>query len=168
MALTVETGAIVANADSYVSMADADTYFTNHGSPAEWTDATDAVKESALRYATQWIDATFSWRGEVVSNDQVLDWPRAGVYDDEDRYVDSDSVPRLLRDATCEAALEHIRDALNVGKDRGGMVKRQRVEGAVEIEFMDYAPGERVRRYVVELLSPLLSYSSTGLRLVRA
>lgn len=167
MALTPETGAIVENADSYVSLAAADTYFTNHGSPSEWTGATDAVKESALRYATQWIDATFSWRGEVVSNDQVLDWPRAGVYDDEDRYVDSASLPRLLKDATCEAALEHIRDALNVGKDRGGMVKRTKL-GPLEKEFADYAPGDRPRRFVAELLAPLLGYSSTGLRLVRA
>lgn len=168
MALTVETGAIVAGADSYQSLAAADTYFTNHGSPSEWEDATDPVKESALRYATRWIDSTLTWRGEIVDNDQVLDWPRAGVYDDENRLVASDSIPQILKDATCEAALEHLRSALNVGLDRGGAIKRRRVEGAVETEYMDGAPGERVRRFVADLLTPYLAASPAGLRLVRA
>lgn len=168
MALTVETGAVVAGADSYIALADASTYFTNHGSPSEWADATDAVREAALRYATQWIDANFSWKGEIVDSDQVLDWPRAGVFDDENRLISSTSIPRLLKDAQCEAALEHLKSSLIAGLDRGGRVKRQRVEGAVEIEFADYAPGERVRYHVERLLAPFLAPSSTGLRLVRA
>ena len=43
MTLTVETGAIVANANSYVSIADCDSYHTLMGN-ATWT-GTDAVKE---------------------------------------------------------------------------------------------------------------------------
>lgn len=168
MALTVETGAVVAGADSYISLADANTYFTNHGSPSEWADATDAEKEAALRYAVQWIDSAFSWKGEVKDDDQVLDWPRAGVYDDERRLVASTSIPQRVKDAQCEAALEHLKSSLIAGLDRGGRVKRRRVEGAVEIEFADYAPGERARYHVERLLAPFLAASSYGLRLVRA
>ena len=168
MALTVETGAVVAGADSYISLADADTYFTNHGSPSEWADATDAAQEAALRYAVQWIDSSFSWKGEIVDDDQVLDWPRAGVYDDERRLVASTSIPQRVKDAQCEAALEHLKSSLIAGLARGGKVKRQRVEGAVEIEYADHAPGERVRYHVERLLAPFLAASSYGLRLMRA
>lgn len=167
MALVVEDGSVVAGADAYVSLSAANTYFTNHGAPTQWTGATDAVKEAAIRYATQWLDAVFSWRGEVVSNDQVLDWPRAGVYDDENRYVDSDSIPRLLKDATCEAALEHLKSSLIEGKERGGKVKRTKL-GPIEKEFMDGAPGERSRPFVSQLVAPFVAYSASGLRLVRA
>jgi len=168
LALTVETGAVVANADSYISLADAETYATERGFGATWSGATDPAKEAALRYGTQWIDAEFSWKGELKDDDQVLDWPRAGVYDDENRLVSSTAIPRLLKQAVVEAALEHLTSALNVGLDRGGRLKRERVEGAVEREFMDSAPGERTRYYIAALLAPFLAASPASLRLVKA
>ena len=39
MALTVETGTGLANADSYISVADADTYVANHTDASTWVDA---------------------------------------------------------------------------------------------------------------------------------
>lgn len=167
MALTVEDGSVVAGADSYISLADAETYFTNHGPPSGWT-GTDAVKEGALRYAASWLDSTYAWAGVIVDSDQALDWPRSGVYDDEGRLLAADEIPQRLRDAQCEAALEHLSAALNVGLDRGGLVKRRKV-GPLETEFADHAPGRRVRDYLDALVAPLTSGGSPlNLRLVKA
>lgn len=43
-------------ADSYVTLAEANTYFTSRGDAALWTALTDAQKESQLKLATMQID----------------------------------------------------------------------------------------------------------------
>jgi hypothetical protein len=154
----VEDGTIVANADSYTSVTDADTYFTAHGSPATWTAATTAEKEGALRTARQWMDHAFDWKGVIVDDDQVLDWPRDQVYDDEGRAIATTTIPQALKDAQCEAALEHLTSSLSTPVARGGMVKRTKV-GPLEKEFMDGAPGGRIRSFISGLLGP---YSTSG------
>lgn len=113
MALVVETGAGVAGADSYISVADADTYFTEHGSPSTWTSASTAEKESALRYAAVWVD-DHAWLSTLVSATQALAWPRNGFTDHKGRTWLSTQVPGDVVDAQCEAALAHLAgDGLN-------------------------------------------------------
>lgn len=56
MALTVETGYGLTGADSYAAVADADTYWTARGGNAKWTAATPAQKETALRFASEFVD----------------------------------------------------------------------------------------------------------------
>ena len=170
MALTVEDGTGLAGAESYVSVADATTYFTAHGSPAAWTGlATDAAKESALRYAVRWLDARYAWPGELESETQALAWPRLDAYDREGRNL-SGTVPQLVKDAQCEAALLHVAGALNATRARAGLVKRIKV-GPVEQEFADGAPGGRSVPFVDALLANIARYgggSAFGaVRLVR-
>src|SRR4051794_29732341 len=114
MALIVEDGTGLATADSYLSLADANIYFTNHGSPVEWTGAADAAKESALRYAARWLDGKFTWIGLLVQGTQSLEWPRIqglaykDTIDWEGRVYDP--VPQKVKDAQCEVALAHLKN----------------------------------------------------------
>jgi len=156
MALTVEDGTVVAGADSYLSLAAADTYHSSHGSPTAWASATDPAKEAALRYATQWVDGKFQFLGSVADSDQVLDWPRQNVWDDEGRSVAADIVPQRVKDATAEMALAHIGAALNASLARGGAVRREQV-GPVAVEYMESANPETDFPYVRRLLAPLLN-----------
>ncbi len=151
MSLVVEDGTIVAGAESYLSVADADTYWGEHGSPTAWTGATTAVKEAALRYSTQWIDDNFVWTGLIVSSAQVLDWPRQSVYDDQGRLVSDSIIPQRLKDATAEMAKNHIDSALDATQARGGDVKREKVD-VIEIEYMDWASPGTDYSYVKKLL----------------
>jgi hypothetical protein len=167
LALTPEDGSIVAGADTYVSLEAVETYFAAHGAPTDWT-GTNAVKEGALRVARQWIDSAYTWKGGIVDETQALDWPRQGVYDDEGRAVAEDSIPQALKDAQCEAAVEHLRSSLTVPLERAGMLKRERVEGAVEREFMDGAPGARLRSFLTQLLAPLIVSGPGAFRFERA
>ncbi len=93
MALIVEDGSVVPNADSYISVADATTYFENHGDPQLWPNSHQDIKEGALRYATTTIDGMFRWTGEVFSLPQPLGWPRTAATDNENRTINNNARP---------------------------------------------------------------------------
>lgn len=77
MTLIVEDGTGKADAESYGSVADADTYHSKFGNSG-WADFTTDEKESSLRRAAQYIDITYGSRypGYVVRPTQALGWPR--------------------------------------------------------------------------------------------
>lgn len=111
MALTVEDGTVVADAESYISVSAADTYWTKHGSPSAWSggSVTTASKENALRMATQYLDAIYGgrWKGDRFDDEQVLDWPREGVEIDGVE-VEETPLPRALTEACAELAYRHL------------------------------------------------------------
>jgi len=103
MALIVEDGTGLVDAESYVSVVDCGTYCTAHGLSA-WT-GTDAVKESALRNATQYIDTNYSFRYDKTYVDQALEFPR--YYWEWD-----DPVMNRVRAACCELAVKALSGSL--------------------------------------------------------
>lgn len=161
MALVPETGAGLANADSLISLAAADAYFAAHGSPSAWTALADAAKESALRYASRWLSSRYVWLGAIVQNSstapQALAWPRGGVNDHEGRVIADDSVPAVVREAVCEAALEHTSAVLNEVRARGGEVASVSV-GPISQSFFAGATAGRTFPYLDTLLSGLYSH----------
>ena len=113
MALIVETGSGSTTADAYISVSDSDTYHTEHSDSTDWSGATTAVKENAIRVATQYLDSKYkySWKGRRSNQTQRLSWPRFDVQDEDGFVVPSDDLPRGLEDACAEAALLHITEA---------------------------------------------------------
>lgn len=105
MALTVENGTGIGTADAFVSLADCGAYHTAYQNAA-WGTAAEADQEAAIRRATDWISNYFHWKGyRVRGRDQALEWPRTSVYDRNQWLVASNTVPREVVNATCEAAL---------------------------------------------------------------
>lgn len=141
---TVETGAGLSNANSYVSVADADQYHDDFGAPAAWTGATEAAKQAALRAATQYLDAEYGWRwkGVKANETQALDWPRYNV-DRETFLLDSTVVPTEVEQATALLALKNIGGtALLPDIVNDGAVARTRVKvGPIE-EETEYVGGK--------------------------
>lgn len=166
MALVVETGAGLANAESYISVTDADAYFAAHGSPAAWTAATTPVKESALRYAAQWLDRRYSWISAIYVVTQALSWPRWLSYDSDGRTV-AVGVPQRIKDAQCEAALAHLAGTLAEVRDRGGAIQSVSA-GSVEVVWSPGASSGRTFPYIDSLVAPLLEFGGGQRRLVRA
>lgn len=102
------------SSNSYVTLADANSYFTDRGDPADWANATDAEKQASLIYATTYIDNSMSWTSYIYSTDQALDWPRAQFVDKEGRTIGGAGViPQKIKDSVCELALAHLKDNLN-------------------------------------------------------
>lgn len=104
MALITEDGTGRDDAESYVTVAYADNYATAHGLSA-WTGA-DAVKEAALRNATQYIDTTYNFRSAKSYQYQALEFPRQ-MWDWE-----LDPLMTRLRSATVELAVKALTENL--------------------------------------------------------
>lgn len=120
MAFTPETGAIVANANSYVTLAYANAYFVDRGSPTDWTNAVNEDRQAALIYATTWLDQNMNWYSTIQDLSQSLGWPRVSFFDREGRTVGGSGViPVPVKDATCELALQWLKDDFTDSSNEG-------------------------------------------------
>lgn len=159
MALIVENGDGLPDAESYVSVAEADSYHEDYGN-TEWSSASPADRGIALRRATQWIDGKYGRRFIGIPSDgsQALLWPRR----ESDAYCTSlTGIPVKLRQATAEAALLIVRgEDLTPALYRGGMVDREAVEG-IEIEYSPHAPVGTVYLTVENLLCGIVRPKGT-------
>lgn len=104
MSVTIVATAGATDANSYSTVADADTYHEGHPYASTWDDATTDQKIRALVTATRLLDQHFAWIGEVASSDQALRWPRAAAYDRDGRQLANDTVPTVIADGTAELA----------------------------------------------------------------
>lgn len=102
MALTVETGSIVAGADSYVELATYQAY----GAARGWTlTGTDATDEANLVRAFDAINRLWVYKGEPVDEDhQVGAFPRYIIKSRWEYVTPADEVPQKVQDAQCELA----------------------------------------------------------------
>lgn len=119
MAFVAEDGTGLSNANSYVSLVDANAYFVQMANPTEWVNANNLERQAALIYATAWLDANFTWYSSVYVTTQSLGWPRWTFYDEESREIPSGIVPQPVKDMTCELALEHLKNAFNDTTNEG-------------------------------------------------
>ena len=146
MALIVEDGTGLANAESYASVAEANSYHTNYGN-SSWPSANTEQKEVALRNATEYLDAYFNgtWKGNAKTEIQALAWPRQEVIDEEDRAVDDSSVPIKLKYATSYLALRALTESLMPDQqDTSGVTYERKKLGQMEKETRWEGTGGKV------------------------
>lgn len=105
MALIVEDGTGLSNADSYQSLTAADSYAANFGLTA-WSSLAaspgidDTQKEVALRNATLNIDISRIYIGVKLNDDQSLEFPRSPE--------DEIGMPQRVRDCAVILADLHV------------------------------------------------------------
>ena len=165
--LITETGAGLPNAESYVSVADADVYHSKRLNTA-WAALNEATKEGLLIKATEYMVGQYRerWKGQRRTSTQSLDWPRYDVeLDDVCAYLGSDIVPVEVQNACAALALQ-----ANSG-DLAPALKRtvkEKVIGPIKTVYADGAP-EVVRYRAVDLmLKPFLCGSGLTGRMVRS
>jgi hypothetical protein len=167
MALVTEDGTGLLTAESYLSVTDADTYWSNRGN-ATWAAALTADKEEALRRSTQFLDATFRWVGKISTTEQALGWPRYSAFDHEGRLL-SEQVPTLLEMACAELALEGLTAELLVTVSRNDRVSRVKA-GSVEVEFEHGISSQKAFDLASRILAPLFTsrVGGSSIQLVKA
>ena len=135
MALIVEDGTGLANADSYASVAFADSYFANRMT-SNW-DSSDSHKEILLRLATDHIDIVYGQRfkGAKSTLSQSLQFPRIGVAVDGFDLAEN-VVPIEVQRACCEFALAANTQLLMPNLTQG--VKREKID-VIEIEYDEFS-----------------------------
>ena len=163
--LVVEDGAGLSNAESFCSVAEADTYHDKRGNAA-WAAKSLGDKEAALRSATDYMEQTFrfEWDGYRYSDVQSLSWPRYEVrqrdtvygYRYWPAYYGYNTVPQLVRWACAELALRATQAALT--KDTGGPLKKRVKVDVIETEYVESSLQQQVTyRSVEDMLDPFLS-----------
>lgn len=106
----VETGAVIANANSLVSVVDADQINLDYENSSGWIAATQAIKERALRLATQYLNLHYIWNGYKVNANQTCQWPRDYVYDEDGWIIDNDIVHEHVKQACVYLAIRVVVD----------------------------------------------------------
>lgn len=152
MALITEDGTGKTDAESYISVSAADTYFSNRGN-STWDAATTAAKEQALRKATDFLDMTFIWMGRLQDTDQALNWPRGGAFDPNGREL-TDEVPVMVQRATAELAVEALSADLLSTQSRDDQVKSAQA-GSVAVTYEDNASFQKSFALAERLVAPL-------------
>lgn len=113
---------ITVGTNSYISLADANTYFNARLYCDAWTTSTDDNKSKALLMATAKIDRQ-RLKGEKVDDSQTLQFPREifvgrnymDAYRGEGWYTE-DAISQDVKNATCEEALKILQNGASANQ----------------------------------------------------
>ena len=175
MAIAIDATAGGASANSFATLAEADTYMTARLNASTWeTDASDDTKNRALVEAARELDP-MAWDGIRTASTQALSWPRSWAYDPDSPvqdYFTTTVVPQRVKDAQCELAFQFVKAGTT------DVAARDATQGVIEktIDVLTTkwaAPIERssslLSRYprVSKFVNPLLVGSRMGNPLVK-
>lgn len=148
----VEDGTIVANANSYLTVAEADDILVlNFQQNAIWSALDETDKELMLASSTRYLDDNYQWFGQRTEPGvQPLKWPRINMVDCEGNCIGANVIPGELKRAAAQLSV-WLRSNDGNGQMDGAGVRRFRSE-EVEIEWQDGYYG----RVAPEFLSRLL------------
>ncbi len=161
--LIAETGAGIAGANSYATVAEADSYHEGRLHASAWTAAIQATKEAALVMATRFLDGNVEWLGRRIDIDQALAWPRQGAIWDG-HAVPCDLLPRPVKNAASELARLLIGADLQADQDADNISSLNLGQSALVVEFKDSSRTRRIPLVIGELLQGLgATRSGTGI-----
>ncbi len=121
------------NANSYVTLDQADDYFNASFQCEQWFDYSPTQKEGLLAQSTRRID-TIIFDGTKVNNQRNLQWPRSGIVDRDGASVTG--LPINLIYATCEMAKWIWTESERFGSDITiGQVDSYNLGGDVQVTF---------------------------------
>ena len=168
MTIIVEDGTAKVDAETYISVVDADTYHANRGNTV-WTALSTAVKEQLLRKAADYIEQAYRsrWKGIRTTSTQALDWPRQNVSIEDvalRSVLPSNMVPSQVMRACAELA--YRANAGELAPDIEPRVTSEQV-GPISVSYDTDLTAYVTYRAVDNMLRMLLSGGSTMTKLVR-
>lgn len=118
MAVTIIATPGAANANSFITEAEATAYFDARlPLPTPWEDADDptaalamaarllnAIAQPRRRLVGEYYITSRQWTGVPATVTQVLAWPRIGMYDINGNLIAPTVIPQALKDAQAELA----------------------------------------------------------------
>ena len=149
MAATINATLQSETANSFVTLAEANTYFETVPSSTDWDNKTDDAKNRALISATRWID-TLNFYGDRCDADQALSWPRNNYHVDRVELACS-AIPNDIKYATYELANALANDTESITGSTGDTGLYESVKlGEMEVKY----------NTLVRLLELLTTYST--------
>ena len=134
MAATIIATLKSATANSYVTLAAADTYFETTPESSTWDNKTDDQKNRALIAATRWIDSLI-FEGDRCDENQALKWPRNNYHVDRVELTCS-AIPNNIKNAQYELAraLANDTEAITGNKGTDGVYEEVKM-GDLEVKY---------------------------------
>jgi hypothetical protein len=149
------------DANSYVTLAEADTYMGARLNASAFTAATTAMRETALIEAQRTL-TPLGYIGRRATETQALAWPRERAPNPDDpfgRDYSTAVVPQRVKDAACELALEFLKagtaDLAAISDSQN--VIREKVD-VIEVQYsepQDRITGLALFPRIIALLTPL-------------
>lgn len=167
MALVVEDGTGRADANGYISVDDASTYFADRNITA-WDSV--AEPEAAIILATDFMLNMYRmrWKGFRATIAQALDWPRVYAekpdangmgYGTYPNYYLTTEIPSEVKLACAELALRASASSLAPDLSPDDYIKIARV-GPISVEYAEYRPLVSLFTSIEQKLAPLFVGSS--------
>ncbi|SNS00249.1 hypothetical protein SAMN04488503_2284 [Humidesulfovibrio mexicanus] len=158
MALTIENGVVVPNANTYADLATVTAYHAARGNSGWLASSEDA--EPAILRAMNYIESR-PWKGQKTAYSNPLCWPRTGVVDREQFDVPADTVPAGVISALCEAALRELvkPGCLAPDLERGGRILSDSIAG-VSTSYEQGAPAGTTFASITNALAGLVKGSA--------
>ena len=130
MALIIEDGTGKTDAESFATAAELVAYGAKYGVtvPDDEPSQEAALRRSAVQMLAM------SWKGCKTSAAQSMPWPRYGAEVDGE-IIPSNYIPARIQYGQMALACEIHADDLDPPEQRKGAVVRERVEGAVDVEY---------------------------------
>jgi hypothetical protein len=159
--IVVENGTGIATANSYATLAEADTYYDERHN-VTWQSSSTSARTVALIKATDYIDYTYSFKGTPSGTTQALQWPRTRATDINLIVIDSDVIPVELKRAVFELALRSLSEDIDPDLTTSSQLQSETRKVDVISRSFSYTAGVQVKRFtqVQKLLRGLTSGSS--------
>lgn len=161
--MIVETGAGLANANAFCTVAQANAY---HAARANIAWDAVAEPEAAIIKATDYMQQTYSarWKGVQATSAQALDWPRVGVV--VNRWVvPSLTIPADIANACAELALRAA--TVTLSPDVGAQVTSETV-GPISVSYAVGARQNTAFKAIDNLLAKYLTGGQGSIPVARA
>ncbi len=163
MTLIVEDGSVVSNAESYISVADADIYLGKIGK-VDWSAFDDLDKEVFLRNATSYMVGRYGarWAGYIKSSSQTLDWPRSTVPIEglaTTEYLSETVVPDEVKNACALLAFKST--TADLLPDETRVIIRKKVD-VLETEYSEHSPQTKRYKEIDAMLGKYLAIKGSG------
>lgn len=182
MPSSIEATVGAANANSFLSTAEMDTYADNQLNADAYNDETDSdTKVRAMLRAAREIDL-MPWKGTRVNSTQALSWPRDEVANpdlpwasqepQDSYYYPTDEIPQRVKNAQAELTIEFLKAGTTdlAARDPNLDVKREKTD-VLETEYFE--PHQRAESLMVKFpriyneIAPLLAASAGANTIVR-
>ena len=157
MAATIVATLKSATANSYVTLAEANTYFETVPDSTTWDNKSDDQKNRALISATRWID-TLNFLGDRCDDGQALKWPRNN-YDVDNVELACSTIPNNIKYAEYELARALANDTSAITGNKGTDGTYEEVElGDLKVKYNTDSQGIGTVNNVFDVYPWLQSY----------
>ena len=157
MAATIDATISGANANSYVTLAEADAYFETVPSSTQWDNKQDDKKNRALIAATRWIDS-FVFYGDRCDNGQALKFPRNN-YKVDDVELACTTIPNNIKYAQYELARALANDTEAMTGNTGTAGNFEEVKlGDIQVKYNTDSQGIGAVNNIMDVYPWLQSY----------